>query len=205
MKSRIILELAIVALLISCGEKQKPTSNHTGHTAVLGPTYADSVNSGIIREDTLRGSVVRVAMDFIGSNHVHIEYGSPGVRGRVIWGGVVAYDHVWATGAHHATSIDFSRDVVVLGTRIKAGRYAFFTIPGRETWTLILNANWDQHLTDEYSASQDLVRLNVKPEFSDTLTQRLTYHLQKISSSEGAIAMKWERIRVTLPFENEKK
>ena len=44
------------------------------------------------------------AMGNIGENHVHIEYSSPSVRGRQIWGGLVSYGVVWASGAHKATS-----------------------------------------------------------------------------------------------------
>lgn len=202
---RLLILFAIILFVESCEQKQAPSQNHDEHHVAWRLTYADSVNSGIIPHDTLRGSPVRIAMDFIGSNHVHIEYGSPGVRGRVIWGGVVAYDHVWATGAHHATSIEFSKDIIVDDTKLKAGRYAFFTIPGRDTWTLILNSNWDQHLTDEYKVSEDLIRIHVKPQYADTLTQRLTYIIRKVSDTEGTIVMSWERLSITLPFENAKK
>ncbi|MEZ4904260.1 MAG: DUF2911 domain-containing protein [Spirosomataceae bacterium] len=43
------------------------------------------------------------AMAMVGDNHVHIDYGSPSVRGRNIWNGLSCYDQVWATGAHKAT------------------------------------------------------------------------------------------------------
>ena len=35
------------------------------------------------------------AMAMVSTNHVHIEYGSPSVRGRNIWNGLVAYNQVW--------------------------------------------------------------------------------------------------------------
>jgi hypothetical protein len=35
--------------------------------------YADSVNAGIIKTDTMRGSPHRVAMANIGDAHIHIE------------------------------------------------------------------------------------------------------------------------------------
>jgi hypothetical protein len=55
------------------------------------------------------------AMTMVGTNHVHVDYGSPSVRGRNIWNGLVAYNQVWSSGAHKATWIDFGQDVIVKG------------------------------------------------------------------------------------------
>jgi hypothetical protein len=192
--------LFVVASCFSNGERDAHQSHIGGHAKSVN--YADSINAGLIPKDTLKGSPARISMEHVGGNHVHIRYGSPGVRGRVIWGGLVGYDEVWATGAHNATSIDFSKDVVIEGKTIPAGKYGFFTMPGKEEWTLILNKNWEQHLADEYSVEDDVLRLTIKPEFLDEVTQRLTYSIEKESNLEGKIVMRWEKIRVTLPFKN---
>jgi Protein of unknown function (DUF2911) len=197
-----IFVLLIITLLACSSKKGNDEQHgHTGHPATA-KNYADSVNTGIIPKDTLKGSTIRMAMTFIGDNHVHIQYGSPGVRERVIWGGLVAYDQIWSTGAHNATSIEFSKDIIVADKTIPAGKYGFFTIPGKDTWTLILNKKWDQHLADNYKESDDVVRIVVKPELMNEVVQRLTYTVIKTSDTEGTIVMQWEKIRVALPFKN---
>jgi hypothetical protein len=102
-------------------------------------------------------------MATIGGTTVHIEYSSPGVKERIVWGGLVAYDKVWVTGAHKATSVHFSKGVEINGRKIPAGKYAFFTIPGKEKWIVILNTRFDQHLADEYNEKEDVLRLEVSP------------------------------------------
>lgn len=161
--------------------------------------YADSVNKGLL-EDTIKGSSRREAKGNIGSTEITVNYGSPGVRGRVIWNGLVAYDQVWVSGSHWATAVTFSKDVVVGGTEVPAGTYGFFTIPGKETWTLILNRNYDMHLADDYQESQDIVRLMVTPEILDSPVQRLTYEVSVDNESSGSIAMSWDQIRVRMPI-----
>jgi hypothetical protein len=148
---------------------------------------------------------VRTAMANFGSNYVHIQYGSPGVKGRTIWGGLVAYDQVWVTGAHQATSVMFSSDVVINETHIAAGKYALFTIPGKDKWIVILNKNWEQHLADEYSEKDDVVRIKITPETLPQEVQRLTYLVEKIDADvdKGSIVMLWERIKIVLPFRNQ--
>lgn len=161
--------------------------------------YADSVNKGLL-EDTIKGSSRREAKGNIGSTEITVNYGSPGVRGRVIWNGLVAYDQVWVAGSHWATAVTFSKDVVVGGTEVPAGTYGFFTIPGKETWTLILNSNYDMHLADDYQESQDIVRLMVTPEILDSPVQRLTYEVSVDNESSGSIAMSWDQVRVRMPI-----
>src|SRR3990167_5853083 len=96
------------------------------------------------------------AMAIVGNNHLHIDYGSPSVRGRNIWNGLVAYDQVWATGAHKATWIEFSEDVKINSQLIPKGKYGFFTIPNKKEWTIILNKDWDMHLADDYTPKNDV-------------------------------------------------
>jgi len=116
----------------------------------------------------------------------------------MIWGGLVAYDQVWATGAHNATTVDFSTPVVIGGKNVPKGKYALFTIPGKEEWTIIINSRNKQHLADEYNSAEDIVRVKVKPVKKDKMVQRLTYLIEK-NGKDAAIAIEWEYLRVVLP------
>lgn len=161
--------------------------------------YIDSVNNGLIEKDTLKGSPEMVAMMTIGNVHLHVVYSSPGVKERVIWGGLVPYDKVWVTGAHKATSIEISNPITIGNKKIEAGKYAIFTIPGKREWVFILNKNHKQHLADDYKETEDVVRLNVIPT-QHTLTQRLRYSIDSIDANRGAIVVEWEKLRIEVPF-----
>jgi len=187
------------------GAKTPASDSHDHHSRSAMPVYekeadyADSVNQGLIVEDTLKGSPERMAMANIGKSHVHIEYHSPGVKNRIIWGGLVPYGQVWVSGAHNATSINFSGDVTIMGKLVKAGTYAFFTIPDKEYWTIILNSRYDQHLTDEYDQKEDVVRLQVKPIYLDKNVPRLTYEVVSETDSGGNVILTWEKTKIMLP------
>jgi|JI9StandDraft_2_1071091.scaffolds.fasta_scaffold02449_7 hypothetical protein len=201
---KVILYIIVLTVASCTQSKTEQSVDHSRHMHGSAGNYADSVNAGLIK-DTLKGSPVRTAMANFGSNHVHIQYGSPGVKGRTIWGGLVAYDQVWVTGAHQATSVMFSSDVVINETHIAAGKYALFTIPGKDKWIVILNKNWEQHLADEYSEKDDVVRIKITPETLPQEVQRLTYLVEKIDADvdKGSIVMLWERIKIVLPFRNQ--
>ena len=85
------------------------------------------------------------------------------------------------TGAHMATSVEFNHDVLIENKTIPAGKYALFTIPGKEEWIIIVNTNWQQHLTDNYDAIDDVVRVTIKPEIEERNQERLRYVIE----SEG--------------------
>ncbi len=178
--------------------------DHEKHPrAVFRDGYADSVNSGLIKTDAYKSSVRRETHGEIGETHIVINYGSPGVRGRNIWGGLVGYDEVWVSGAHTATSITFERDVLIKDTKVAAGTYAFFSIPGKKEWTLILNKNYNQHLADDYTEKEDVVRVVVKAQTAKHATQRLTYTIDaKEGSASGSISLMWEKVKVSLPVKS---
>lgn len=168
-----------------------------GNHVVSG--YADSVNTGLIPLDTMKKSPHRMAMANIGDVHVHVEYGSPGLRGRVIWGGLVPFDEVWSAGAHSATKISFSKPVTFAGKTVDAGTYAFFLIPGKEKFTVILNKNFEQHLADEYDMKDDLLRVEFTPEAPQKTVQRLTYEVVDLGKSKGQLRFSWENKLISVP------
>ncbi|MBU1822348.1 MAG: DUF2911 domain-containing protein, partial [Bacteroidetes bacterium] len=96
----------------------------------------------------------------------------------------------------------FSQDVVINGKTVPKGRYGFFTIPGATEWTLILSRDWDMHLADDYKPEQDVVRVQVKPEIQNDLTEALTYEVVAEGKKKGTIKMRWEKVAVSLPFQN---
>jgi hypothetical protein len=151
-------------------------------------------------KDTTKKSIRSMAFAIAGKDSIKVNYHSPGVRKRIIWGGLVPFDEVWVTGAHDATTFELPMPVVIGGKEIPAGKYAFFTIPGEKEWTLILNTHWKQHLASEYDEKDDLVRVKAKPRKVEH-TERLQYQVETGRDGKGVIKVAWERKEVGLPFE----
>lgn len=204
-----LILLTLIIFTWSCGESNKKDDGNSEQTELSNlekehllekEAYADSVNMGLI-EDNFKGSARREAKGKIGNSNITVNYGSPGKRGRVIWNGLVSYDQVWVSGSHWATAVTFSDDVVIGGKAVSAGMYAFFTIPGRNEWTLIINKEFDQHLADHYDEREDVVRVTVAPEYLDETVQRLTYYIDETSNQSGNLNLAWDQIKVSLPIE----
>lgn len=155
-------------------------------------------NPNLIK-DTTKKSIKSMAYALVNGDSIKINYHSPGVRKRIIWGGLVPFDEVWVTGAHDATTLEMPKAFVVNGKEMPAGKYAFFTIPGEKEWTIIINKHWKQHLASEYDEKDDIVRVKVKPSTIEH-TERLQYFIEAGRTNTGKIAVAWEKIKVEFPF-----
>src|ERR1700681_4150858 len=66
---------------------------------------------------------------FADGKTITVDYSSPRMKGRKIYGGLVPYDKVDRTGANEATTFVPTADVTVGGKSVPAGTYTMFTIP----------------------------------------------------------------------------
>ncbi len=127
----------------------------------------------------------------VGAATITIDYGSPAVKGRKIWGELVPYNEVWRTGANEATTFTTDKDITVEGKKLPAGTYAFFAIPTDKDWTIIFNKTAKQWGAYKYSDKDDALRVVVKPTKSAALNERLTYTV----NAKG-IVLSWENLDV---------
>lgn len=147
-------------------------------------------------KDTTKKSIKSMAYAIVNGDSIKINYHSPGVRKRIIWGGLVPYEEVWVTGAHDATTLEIPKVFVVNGKEIPAGKYALFTIPGKSEWTIIINKQWKQHLATEYDEKDDVIRLKVKPKKS-AHKERLEYSIDDKGNGKVSVSVAWEELNVS--------
>ncbi|MFZ6010556.1 MAG: DUF2911 domain-containing protein [Bacteroidota bacterium] len=187
--TKLVATVAIVGVISLTHCQSKKSDDHQ-HALSSEQTPADTLNKSLPREEHAQ----------IGAAHVMITYHAPAVRGRVIWGGLVPLGQVWVTGAHHATTLEVSKKFSLGEQAIDAGKYALFTIPGETEWTVIINKNWDQHLTDEYDQKDDIVRIRVKADASNPVHERLKYSVTPTGENMAELAIRWAKVRVMIPF-----
>jgi len=140
-----------------------------------------------------------MAMQQVGVTDMTITWNSPGVKKRKIFGGLVAFDKLWRTGANSATKITFSQDVKVAGKDVPAGKYAVFTIPGKKTWTFILNKNHNQGGTRKYDKKLDQVRVQIKPTKAPK-RERMTFLFANTTDDATRLDLEWDTVRLSVPI-----
>jgi Protein of unknown function (DUF2911) len=130
---------------------------------------------------------------------IHVDYCQPSKRGREIFGGLEPYGKVWRTGANEATEIEFSKDVTIAGKALKAGRYALFTIPDKDKWTVIFNSELEMWGAFNYDTAKDALRVDVQPTERPDVLEKFTISFQEAESGADML-LEWDKTKVTVPI-----
>lgn len=139
----------------------------------------------------------------LGLGQITLTYSRPGVRGRKIFGSLEPYGTVWRTGANAATIIKFSDDVIIEGTKVPAGEYSLFSIPGKDEWTVILNKTAHQWGAYTYKQSEDLLRFKVKTVNHAEPTETMTIQFNDVDQTKCELEVKWENISFSFHIRTE--
>jgi hypothetical protein len=134
----------------------------------------------------------------VGITDFSLDYSSPAVKGRKIWGALVPYDKSWRAGANQGTKLTASRDFKVGTTAVKAGSYLIFMIPGEKQWTIALNS--DVNAGQNHDATKDVARVTVAPVALPQPRERLTFIFSDTTDMGTALDLEWESVRVRMPI-----
>jgi hypothetical protein len=128
----------------------------------------------------------------VGNTSITINYSQPSVKGRKIFGDLVPLGKVWRTGANDATTFDIDNDVKIEGKPLAKGKYALFTIPGADSWTIIFNKTSNQWGSFRYKQDEDVLRVEVKSGKAPQFTEQMTFTV-----NDGKVTLLWENTAVS--------
>ena len=187
----IIIMLAFVS--ISCKQEAKGKDI----TSQVGSSEAIEIDTNESAEEPVQASPRKQSSGDVDGVTISIDYGSPAVKDRTIWGELEGYGKVWRAGANETTAIEFNADVMVNGKFLPAGKYGFFLIPIEgEAWIAIFNEDWSQELHGAWGAfgykqEKDVLRIDVTPDWEKESMERLEYTVSKKGFDFG-----WEKARI---------
>jgi hypothetical protein len=142
-------------------------------------------------------------LTFADGKTVAIQYSRPSMRGRKIFGGLVPYDEVWRTGANSATSLKTDVALNIGGANVPAGSYTLYTLPGMNTWKLIINKQTRQWGT-EYDQGQDLARVNMKVTQRPSGLELFTISFDKTGGDSAVLKLEWENTIASVDLKEKK-
>lgn len=135
----------------------------------------------------------------VGLTEISITYNRPLVNGRKVWGGLVPYGEVWRAGANENTTISFSTDVTVGGTKLAAGIYGLHMIPTASEWTIILSREHQGWGSYDYDAKDDALRVKATPG-TGPMVEQLLYTFDDTKADSVNATLHWEKLQISLPI-----
>ena len=133
-----------------------------------------------------------------GLGSIELSYSRPNMKGRKIFGDLVPYNAVWRTGANSATTITFSDEVIIGGTKVPAGKYGLLTIPGATEWTIVISKQTDVTSPAAYKQDQDVVRLKANAVAMPFEIESFTIMFSAVKSNSTEVGIMWDKTYV--PF-----
>jgi hypothetical protein len=128
---------------------------------------------------------------------IQVNYSSPRMRGRKIFGGLVPYGEVWRAGANEATTFDTNANLIVGGKNIPAGNYTIFTLPNRNSWKLIVSKQTGEWGIPYPGAQYDLARIPMQVSKLPSAVEDFTIHFDE-SGDACTMNLDWETTRASI-------
>lgn len=142
----------------------------------------------------------------VGFTKISIDYSSPAVKGRKIFGDTEKYGVTWRAGANAATIIEFSTGVNVGGTNLRPGKYSLFITPQQSgEWTVHLNSKGnsvfaymkDGKIDEEALAKDNAVSFKVSPTSLPETQERLVYTISAENNKVAKVSMAFEKVKIS--------
>jgi hypothetical protein len=140
---------------------------------------------------------------FTDGKTVHIDYSSPRMKGRKIFGGLVPYGEVWRTGANEATTFVTTADVTVGDKDVPAGSYTIFTIPEANKWTLIVSKKTGEWGIPYPGEQFELVRAPMTASKTSSPVENFTISFDQAGAA-CTLNVEWENTRASVKISEKK-
>lgn len=136
----------------------------------------------------------------VGFTKISIDYSSPAVKGRKVFGELVPFGSTWRAGANGPTIIEFSTAVSIAGKNIGAGKYSVFITPQASgEWTVHLNSKAnavyaytkDGKIDEAALAKDDAVAIKVAPVSAPENFERMAYFISAEDNKVATVTFMW--------------
>jgi len=158
---------------------------------VLSASLASTQKTTTLHEGTGGSIHVRTEWTIAGAS-IAIEYGRPSLKGRQL-DVLIPPGRVWRAGADEATILRTSSPLLFGESRLPAGAYSLYAIPGPAEWQLIINKQTGQWGTS-YDDRLDVMRVPMTVSALGQDVEQLTIQLDARADT-AALAIIWGRVR----------
>lgn len=134
---------------------------------------------------------------------IHIDYSSPRMRGRKIFGDLVPYGEPWRAGANEATTFVIDADVNVGGRMVPKGSYTLFALPNPDAWTLIISKQTGEWGIPYPGREYDFARVPMKVSKLASPLENFTIAFDQ-AGGVCTLRLEWEMTRAAVDISEKK-
>ena len=135
-----------------------------------------------------------------------VVYSRPYKKNRLIFGSeedgaLVPFGKYWRTGANAATTFETFSEILFNGEPLKAGKYALFTFPNEDKWTVSLSSESEVFFAiSQPDPKLDVLKTNVDVKSLENPVEQFTIEFSQDSSAVN-MSLIWDKASVSIPLE----
>jgi len=177
---------------------------NTRKTAIpCGLILAGFLTWAIPAQCQLPSPPAKAACKFQDGKTIEVNYSSPRMRGRKIFGDLVPFGEEWRVGADEATAFVTTADLIVGGKNVPAGRYTLFALPARAKWMLIISKKIGEWGIPYPGKQFDFARIEMKISKLPAPLENFTISFDQTGESCG-LKLDWEMTRAAVEISEKK-
>lgn len=134
------------------------------------------------------------------TSFIKLDYSRPGVKDRKIFGDLIPYGKLWRTGANSVSTVTFGEDVSLDGHKIKAGKYAIYSVPGQKIWQIIINEGVDNWGTQGFNSKNTVLKFTVPVRVLDHNQESFSINLENLRDDSADLVLAWEKTSIVIPI-----
>lgn len=134
---------------------------------------------------------------------ITVDYSSPRMKGRKIFGDLVPFGQVWRMGANEATTFVTNTALTASGRDIPAGNYTLFSVPEQGKWTLIVNKKTGEWGVPYKYEADELARIPMSVSQTSSPVENFTISFDQGGDS-CTMKASWEQTEASVQFSQKK-
>jgi len=129
---------------------------------------------------------------------IKIVYSRPQLKDRTLEK-LAPYGKVWRTGANEAAELTLYTAMMLGKTKVPAGTYTFYVIPGASEWTAIISTDLNVWGSYYYKEANDVARITVPVTKGKESLEAFSIAFEE--AKDGVhMHLGWDHVRVAVPF-----
>lgn len=138
---------------------------------------------------------------------MNVVYCKPFKKGRLLFGEESAgalqpYGKYWRLGANEATTFETNKDIMFGNQQLKSGKYQIYAVPGKDTWEICMNSDWDRWGAMEADHNKDVLRTQIPADNAATPEEQLVIQFEEEAENPTNTNMliHWDQTLVKVPI-----
>ncbi len=134
----------------------------------------------------------------VGLAEISLEYGQPNMQGRTIFGNLIPFGKLWRTGANASTKFTTDKNIVIGLLEIPAGTYGIYSIPEKESWTIIFHKNAKLWGASNFKEEEEFGRIIVNTTTLKDARETLSIAFENFTTDGADLTISWEHTQIKL-------